>query len=308
MTTDLEVRDYHAVQRVTLTNDQLQFIANTEFVPKEYRGNLPAIMACIATGRALGIDDMTALRLIHMVNGRPSFAAELMVHVVRRDGHSITGEATAEACTVVGTRKDNGDTMKVTWTMDMAARAGLANKAVWKSYPESLLWARAVSQLCRMLFADCFAGPTYTPEEIGDDGSPQATLGEPRVAAAASSPGGFGESAMVASPDVHDSAAGTPFQYDVAAPVEPAGVDADKKPTKKQNDALDSLVKQLEAEGHITVLQVWQSMGIEPRPDDYEGDRLRWSPLRDQLTRSQAHQLLDRLIPFADEKLPKGAA
>ncbi len=28
-----------------------------------------------------------------------------------------------------------------------------------KKYPEAMLWARAVSQLCRMLFADCFARP-----------------------------------------------------------------------------------------------------------------------------------------------------
>jgi hypothetical protein len=30
------------------------------------------------------------------------------------------------------------------------------------------VWARAVSQLCRMLFADCFAGSTHTPEEIAE--------------------------------------------------------------------------------------------------------------------------------------------
>jgi hypothetical protein len=50
----------------------------------------------------------------------------------------------------------------------MAQRAGLANKQVWKAYPEAMLWARAVSQLCRMLFPDCFAGGTYTPEEAPD--------------------------------------------------------------------------------------------------------------------------------------------
>jgi hypothetical protein len=57
--------------------------------------------------------------------------------------------------------------MTSTWTLAMAERAGLANKQNWKRYPEAMLWARAVSQLCRMLFADCFAGATYTTEELG---------------------------------------------------------------------------------------------------------------------------------------------
>ena len=151
-----------------LTNDQLAYIANTEFVPKGLRGNKPAIMACVITGRALGLDDMSSLRLIHVVNGRPTFSAELMVQIVRKHGHSISGQTKDGSCTVVGKRADNGDTMEVTWTLEMAKRAGLADKATWKAYPEALLWARAVSQLCRQLFADCFAGAsgTYTEEEL----------------------------------------------------------------------------------------------------------------------------------------------
>jgi hypothetical protein len=74
-----------------LTNEQLSYIANTEFVPQGLRGNKPAILACVMTGRALGLDDMSSLRLIHVVNGRPTFSAELMVQIVRRHGHSISG-------------------------------------------------------------------------------------------------------------------------------------------------------------------------------------------------------------------------
>lgn len=168
-------------QMVQLSNEQLQYIAGTEFVPNGLRGNVPAIMACVATGRALGIDDMSSLRLIHVVNGRPTFSAELMVQIVRRKGHSIMGEFGEGSCTVTGKRADNGDEMTVTWTLAMAERAGLANKATWRAYPEALLWARAASQLCRMLFADCFAGGTYTPEELD---APEAVLEEGEQAAA----------------------------------------------------------------------------------------------------------------------------
>lgn len=149
----------------TLSNEQLKFIASTDFVPKGLRGNMPAIMACVATGRELGLGDMEALRSIHVVDGRPSMSAELMVRLVRRHGHSISGSYGDGQVTAHGRRHDTGDEMEVTWTSAMAQRAGLAGKDNWKKYPEAMLWARAVSQLCRALFPDCLGGVVYTPDE-----------------------------------------------------------------------------------------------------------------------------------------------
>lgn len=165
MTTEIAIRQPQAVQ---LSNEQLKFISTTEFVPKGLRGNLPAILACVATGRELGIGDMAALRSIHIIDGKPTLAAELMVSLVRAQGHSIQGTVSGDRAEVVGKRGDNGDTMNVTWTLEMAAQAGLAGKQNWQKYPSAMLWARAVSQLCRMLFADVFAGTAYTPEELED--------------------------------------------------------------------------------------------------------------------------------------------
>ena len=75
MGTDVAVRQ---PQIVRLSNDQLKYIAHTEYVPKELRGNLPAIMACIATGREMGLGDMEAMHNIYVIDGRTSFAAELL--------------------------------------------------------------------------------------------------------------------------------------------------------------------------------------------------------------------------------------
>ncbi len=164
MSTDIAIRR----QTTSLTNEQLEFISRTEFVPPGLRGNLPAIMACVATGRELGIGDMAALKSIHVIDGKPTFSAELMVQLVRRAGHSITGLVGDGRAVVTGMRADNGDTITVEWTHEMAEKAGLAKKQNWVRYENSMLWARAVSQLSRMLFADCFAGQTYTPEELED--------------------------------------------------------------------------------------------------------------------------------------------
>ena len=173
MTQEIAVREAPR-QMVQLSNEQLQYIANTEFVPAGLRGNLPAILACVATGRALGLPDMVALRAIHVIDGKATYSAELMVQLVRRAGHSIVGEVGEGSATVSGVRRDNGDEMTVTWTLAMAERAGLLGKQNWKKYPEAMLWARAASQLCRMLFADCFAGATYTPEELDGDAAAEA--------------------------------------------------------------------------------------------------------------------------------------
>jgi hypothetical protein len=56
--------------------------------------------------------------------------------------------------------------MEARFTIKMAEKAGLTGKSNWKRHPDDMLWARAVSKLCRRLFADCFAGATYAPDEL----------------------------------------------------------------------------------------------------------------------------------------------
>jgi hypothetical protein len=162
--TDIVVRQPNEIER--LGTDQIKYLASTEFVPQQYRGKLPEIMACIATGRELGLGDMESLRLIDVVDGRPALRAEAMVKLARRRGHSITADYGEGRVTVNGKRVDNGDVMSVTWTLSMAKRAGLDQKTSWRRYPEAMLWARAVSQLCRMLFPDVLGGVSQTPDEV----------------------------------------------------------------------------------------------------------------------------------------------
>lgn len=251
-----------------LTTDQLSYIANTEFVPQGLRGNKPAILACVMTGRALGLDDMSSLRLIHVVNGRPTFSAELMVQIVRRHGHSISGSVKDGVATVIGKRADTGDEMTSEWTLAMAQRAGLANKQVWKAYPEAMLWARAVSQLCRMLFADCFAGGTYTPEE-----APDAEFVELE--------GSAGEPQAEETTAMHE-----PTESTASSPAD--------SPSAAQIKKLNVLVGTLREAGKITTLDVWGAAGRDPWLEGH-GEDPHWSPLRDSLTKPEASALIEWL-------------
>lgn len=291
MGTDVAIREPATVK---LSTDQLQYIANTEFVPKSMRGKLPAILACVATGRALGLSDMSSLRSINIIDGRASFSAELMVSLVRKRGHSIVGNFSGESCTVVGKRADNGDEVTVTWTTEMAREAGLLGKDNWKKYQPAMLWARAVSQLCRMLFADCFAGATHTPEELEDGDTPEFedVAGEPQAA----------ESADVISPGAVSQAVET---LPAGMPDEQASPAA----TAPQKKKLDVLVGTLRADGKITNDQLYKATGRvaftqEGEPDfiDYisEDGELHWSPLRESLTKNEASALIERLEKFAE--------
>jgi hypothetical protein len=311
MTTELVVRE--TGQEITrLEPEQIKFLANTEFVQKGVRGNLPAIFATIATGRELGLGDMASLRHVHVIDGKPGYSAEIMVVLARRAGHSITGEVDATRALVRGRRADNGDEMTCEWTLDMAQKAGLLSKSVWQKYPQSLLWARAVSQLCRMLFADCFAGATYVPEELEESAGEPATSSSMGIEAdvqQADKPG-----APLTEPD-HVSQAG---QSEPASPAdeiaaevfgdtEPARPDDGKPPTEKQIKYLNATVGPMAEEDKH---RVWATIALfrvrakddliaelggfytkdgEPAP------RLHWPPLRDSLTKDEASRLIDRL-------------
>ena len=167
------------LDKAPFTFKTLQAIANTDFVPKALRGKPNAILASILTGRELGLGPMESLRSIDVIDGRPSPSAEWMVGRILEAGHFIGVASDKEgnylqsdsSCTVLGTRQIHGEQHQqiYTFTMEMASRAGLTGKYNWKSYPEAMLYWRAVAQLSRQFFADVLRGIKHLPEEIGAD-------------------------------------------------------------------------------------------------------------------------------------------
>lgn len=166
------------------TWNTLRAISKTEFVPSALRNKPEAILACILTGRELGMGPMESLRTIDMIDGKPSPSSEWMVGKVLDAGHVLVAdEQTSETCTVTGIRFRDGTEqarMSFTFTMDMAKRANLAGKSNWKNYPEAMLYWRAVAQLCRQFFPDVLRGLRYLPDELGVEWEPT----EPNLAEA----------------------------------------------------------------------------------------------------------------------------
>ena len=154
-----------------------QRIAATEFVPKGLRGKPEAVMAAMLYGREAGVGEMQALSKIHVVDGRPGMAAELMRALVFQHGHELwIEESSSTRCIVAGKRRDSTRETRVTWTLDDGKRAGLLGKDNWKKYPDAMLLARATAKLCRAVFPDVLAGLSYTLEELADGDTPEDAM------------------------------------------------------------------------------------------------------------------------------------
>lgn len=136
-------------------------------LPAHLRNKPEAVLMTVLLGREIGLKDMQALTRIYYFEGKPTLSAELILGLVRRAGHSITYPVrSAEACTALGKRRDSGDTLEVTWTIEDAERAGLAKKDNWKTYPRAMLHARATTELARALFSDAVGWAVYAPEDF----------------------------------------------------------------------------------------------------------------------------------------------
>jgi hypothetical protein len=134
-------------------------------------GTPHGILSTVLVGRELGLPAMAALRSIHVVEGRHTLAASLMVALILKSGlaeyfEPVSFDATQATYETKRKGARNGVTLQ--HTMDMAVAAGLVkDKSGWVKNPIDMLCARASSRLARMVYPDLLAG-LYTPEELED--------------------------------------------------------------------------------------------------------------------------------------------
>jgi len=172
--TDLVVAPHRAPSSVVPPNEwllmtnQAEYLAQSDIVPRDYRRKPANIVVAALSGRTHGWDVITSMRNGHVIEGTWGLRPEAQLGLVRRAGHSVTGTMTAEGATVLGKRADDGTEMSITFTVEDARRAGLANKQTWKNYPQMMCWWRAIGILCRVHFSDVTLG-LMSVEELGAD-------------------------------------------------------------------------------------------------------------------------------------------
>lgn len=128
-------------------------------------------VAIMLKGRELGIPPMQALSHIHIINGKPTMSAELMLSQILRL-HPKTKisypKRSGEICEIK-VQRDGSEPSTFSFSISDAQAAGLMSNPTWKKYPRAMLHARAVSEMARSLFPDAISGVSYCPEEMGAD-------------------------------------------------------------------------------------------------------------------------------------------
>ena len=121
-------------------------------------------LTLMALSQAEGIHPMIAVRDYHIINGRPSLKADTMLARFQQAGGRVEWHELSDARAEATFSHPQGGSIKIDWTMERAAKAGLAGKDVWKGYARAMLRSRVISEGIRTVFPGVIAG-TYTPEE-----------------------------------------------------------------------------------------------------------------------------------------------
>lgn len=130
------------------------------------------IFAIIQKAKATNINPLDALNGgMYYVQGKVEMSAFMMNQLIRQAGHSISkdGQSDDTVCILHGKRADTGDTWTEIFSINDAKRAGIYREGTgWMKYPRNMLFARALSNLARMLFPDVIKG-CYVEGELGNE-------------------------------------------------------------------------------------------------------------------------------------------
>lgn len=148
----------------------------TEFVPAALRNSPERVTAAFLRGHELGLEPMYSLNAVYVVQGRVGLYAETLRALINRAGHEIwTEDASITSCTVAAVRRGTTRTLKVTYTIEDAKRAGLENKENWRKAPADMLMARASARMARWHFPEIMLGlPAVEELEDGFEFEPPA--------------------------------------------------------------------------------------------------------------------------------------
>ncbi len=174
------------MSNITVTNNQLSLIP----APQEFQtmkelsamafksGLLPsgiksaeAAMIIMLKGRELGIPAMQAFSHIHIINGKPTMSAELMLTQIYKclPKAIINFVISDDKICKIEAQRPNGNKTEWAFTIDEAKKAELLTKEPWRKYTSAMLRARAITIMARAIFPDCLNGVSYTAEELGAD-------------------------------------------------------------------------------------------------------------------------------------------
>ncbi|GAA2773582.1 hypothetical protein [Saccharopolyspora taberi] len=147
-----------------------QSLARTKFVPEAMQGKPAEITAAILTGQEIGLEPMSALRSLDIIQGTPAMRAHALRGLVQSRGHEVWIEDSSDTRVVAKGRRNGSDVIQtVVWDMDRAKKMELTGKPNWRKMPQHMLIARATAEVCRLIASDVLLGMPYATEELDDE-------------------------------------------------------------------------------------------------------------------------------------------
>jgi hypothetical protein len=151
-------------------------------IPEMLAGNPAALFAVIATGVEMGIGPMEAIRNIHMVEGKPTLGASLMLAQAIRRGVKV--EWVRKDAEVAHARFSRpgypNHEEKITMVEIKAAGIDQGKSGVkknWRSFPTAMLTARCVSRAMTAWAPDVLGAGVYVEgENEADQPEPRKTV------------------------------------------------------------------------------------------------------------------------------------
>lgn len=136
-------------------------------LPKHIQSPAQA-MAIVYAGAEMGMAPMQAIRSLYLVEGRVVIDATAQLAMAIRAGVTVDWQRSDDKEAVLVLRRGTGSYTS-RWSMEMAARAGLAQRGTWQKHPDAMLRARAITSGIRAFCPDVLGGAAYAPGELEED-------------------------------------------------------------------------------------------------------------------------------------------
>lgn len=284
-------------------------LVQTSFVPVAFRGKPHEATAAILSGAEVGLSPMASMRAFDIIQGSAAARALTLRAIVQSKGHDIwSGVKSSTRVVMYGRRKGSAQTEEVEWTIQRARDLGLTGKPNWKSQPQTMLIARATSEVCRLIAADAILGMPYSVEELSDGADREPDV-EDRPAPVRATAQRTRARAVAAAPPVPPTTAAEPAQEDAgsqdgpALPGEPGYEDAPLSDAVQGEDTHGepqaNPAQPLTAKQRSMIMALFNSHGISDRAERLDISRRIVGRAElataNDLTLDEASALIDKL-------------
>lgn len=134
-------------------------------LPPGMTGNPAAVLRTLQMADEFGLPAQTAFSRIHVIDGKLSMSAELLLTLAIKGGVRHRWIRSDAGGVILELRRAGFDPHIETYTIEDANRAGLASKDNWRKYPLSMLRARCIAIGLRAFAPDLING-AHADEEI----------------------------------------------------------------------------------------------------------------------------------------------